>query len=570
MRKSANTPGPPGWSILGVLLGAAGYVLALTPSLLPRTSLTQAAVCALVAMTGYAIGAIIEGTPGAVVRKIRSRASSSHGADPHTHAPPHRGRVYWIKVAVAITALLAAALFTPRSAGWQVTQLEVTKVQGNAPESVFVIGVTAIMCIVLLMIARGLRAAGRGFAHLINRWTRGRWPFTIRTILGGLMVFACVAIVCAIGIAASFPIFDNVNNKTAGQTQPTSSLRSGGPGSLVSWQSLGNQGRNFVGQGPAAEQIAQVTDRAAKEPIRTYAGVESADSNKARAQLAVSDLVRAGGLDRDSIVAYTPSTNGLVDPISSAAAEYVLGGNVASVSIQYTVLPSFMSLILSTQQSLDAGTQLLSAVRAAVNQRPVGQRPKVYVYGESLGAFGSMAPFTGKGVAGLLDQVDGALWAGPPGNSAYWQEINALSTSGPAWAPIVDDGLVIRYAATPGGIKEPPKPWGGIRGLFLQNATDPVVWAAPDLALKRPAWLDAPRGPQVPPEMTWFPIVTFEQVLIDLPPAGAMPPGVGHNYLITIGDAWTGVLQPPFWTEANHAKLQTALYEGAADLGLVH
>ncbi|MEI8083376.1 MAG: hypothetical protein WCI74_16180, partial [Actinomycetes bacterium] len=64
MEKSAKPPGPPGWSLVGVLLGSFGYVAALSPTLLPRTSVTQALACALVAMTFYAIGAIIEGTVG--------------------------------------------------------------------------------------------------------------------------------------------------------------------------------------------------------------------------------------------------------------------------------------------------------------------------------------------------------------------------------------------------------------------------------------------------------------------------------------------------------------------------
>jgi uncharacterized membrane protein len=47
------------------------------------------------------------------------------------------------------------------------------------------------------------------------------------------------------------------NTTTAEGVEPTTSaLRSGGPGSLVSWESLGRQGRTITGTGPSADEIA--------------------------------------------------------------------------------------------------------------------------------------------------------------------------------------------------------------------------------------------------------------------------------------------------------------------------
>ena len=155
-----------------------------------------------------------------------------------------------------------------------------------------------------------------------------------------------------------------------------------------------------------------MTQRPALEPIRIYTGLESANSLQDQANLALEDLKRAGGLKRKAIIVYTPSTNGLVDPTASEAAEYVMGGDVTSVSMQYTVLPSFLSIMLSQSTSLDSGTILFQTVRNAIDELPVSARPKLYVYGESLGAFGSQAPFTNLGIEGLTNQADGALWAG--------------------------------------------------------------------------------------------------------------------------------------------------------------
>ena len=59
--------------------------------------------------------------------------------------------------------------------------------------------------------------------------------------------------------------------------------------------------------------------------------------------------------------------------------------------------------------------------------------------------------------------------------------------------------------------------------------------------------------------MQWFPLLTFELVLVDMPAAGAMPPGIGHDYLPNIGPAWVSVLSQPNWSPADTARLQVAL-----------
>ena len=66
----------------------------------------------------------------------------------------------------------------------------------------------------------------------------------------------------------------------------------------MAWDDLGREGRVFVGRGPAAEDIAAFTGEAAEDPIRIYAGIASAEDVEDRAALAVEDLERAGGFDR--------------------------------------------------------------------------------------------------------------------------------------------------------------------------------------------------------------------------------------------------------------------------------
>ena len=105
------------------------------------------------------------------------------------------------------------------------------------------------------------------------------------------------------------------DTKTAeGIHQPTTSLRSGGPGSLIPWDTLGWQGRNFIGKGPSVSDIEKFTGQPAMEPIRIYSGLASAHDAEARAALAVRDLERAGGFGRKNLLVVTTTGSGWVDP----------------------------------------------------------------------------------------------------------------------------------------------------------------------------------------------------------------------------------------------------------------
>ena len=78
--------------------------------------------------------------------------------------------------------------------------------------------------------------------------------------------------------------FSAVNDETDPEfPAPTSKLRSGGPQSLDSWESLGHQGRVFVSAGPTVEKLTKFNGKPAIEPIRAYAGLHSADGIKATA-----------------------------------------------------------------------------------------------------------------------------------------------------------------------------------------------------------------------------------------------------------------------------------------------
>jgi len=540
----------PGWSLAGVVVGAAGYAAALGPTLLPRTSVTQALAGSVIAAIGYAAGATVE----SVGRAASTRLRRARGL-----APRERRLGTGWRAGLSVAAVAGAAALVPAAVTWQEEQRAATLVPGSTPT-------TPLVLVFSIAISGGLVLAGRGLRALTRRISRvfaeRGWPNVTAKGAGVVILLAGFGIVAGLGYAGSLVLFKRANNaQPVGQTRPQLPTRSGSPASPITWESLGMQGRWFVCEGPTVAQIEAVTGRPAREPIRAYAGIETNGDMQARAREAVADLVRAGGLERSRIVVYTPSTNGYVDSIAAAGAEYVADGDIASVSIQYTLLPSAMSMLFNTSDSIAAADALLHATREAVAALPPDDRPDIYVYGESLGAFGSMGAFNGVGVGGFAELVDGAVWAGPPANTPYWVQLNREASGGPAWQPIVADGSVVRFAADAAGLAQPPAPWGPNRGVVLQNSTDPVVWWSPDLIWNRPAWLDEPRGPDVPERMDWTPLVTFWQVFVDMPAAGSltMAPGVGHNYRPTVGPAWTAVMQPADWGAEQEARMQAAL-----------
>ncbi len=95
-----------------------------------------------------------------------------------------------------------------------------------------------------------------------------------------------------------------------------------------------------------------------------------------------------------------------------------------------------------------------------------------------------------------------------------------------------------------------------MRWVYIQYASDPMVFFSEDLAYRRPQWLIGDRGPDVSPYLTWYPLVTSLQIGFDLPMATSIPLGYGHNYSpSSYIDAWIAVTDPSDWTAEDTARL---------------
>jgi uncharacterized membrane protein len=340
----------------------------------------------------------------------------------------------------------------------------------------------------------------------------------------------------------------------AGVSEPSSSLRSGGPGSAVDWDGLGLEGRSFVAGGPHPEELRQFADEGAQEPIRVYAGLRSADDLAAEARLVVEELDRTGAWDRQVVAVYTSTGTGLVDPDVVDGLELLWGGDTAIASMQYSYLPSWLAFLGDRESAADAGRVLIDAVRSRWEELPPQDRPELVVVGESLGSYGTESAF--RDAEQLAGRVDAAYFIGPPFMSPIWQElVEERDPDSPVWLPEVGAGEQVRFANGREQLVAPFPEWADRRILYLDHGSDPVTWWSPGLAWSRPEWLEGERAPDVSDAIVWLPVVTFLQTAVDLANAQSVPVGHGHRYGATIADGWAALLPPPGWTQEDTERL---------------
>jgi uncharacterized membrane protein len=533
------------WSgiVAALLFGCAS----LTPSLLPRGWVLQGLVGGITAAIGYGVGVTIAWF---VAELTESRMS------------PGVRRGAWKVLAVAGPILVVVMLVF--GAVWQ---RRIHELMGLEPPE----GYSSVGIVVLAVLAFVLFVAiGRGIGWL-GRWcvrTLGRvLPSRVARPLGVVVVTALVVFLLngvlfqglVSAMNSAFSVRDDGTEE--GAVEPTAAQRSGSPESLVPWADLGLQGRNFVGKGPTPDDLEEFSGDPAQEPVRAYVGLASADDVGDRAALAARELERAGGFDRSVLVVVTTTGTGWVDPAASDSLEYEFNGDTAMVSMQYSYLPSWLSFLVDQVKARDAGRALFDAVYGTWAQLPPDDRPALYVLGESLGTFGGEAAFSG--LADIQNRTDGVLWAGPPNFNELWRGIVADRDEGtPEWLPVVDDGRTVRFADEASDLDRPSARWGDPRVVYLQNASDPIVWWSPQLILSRPDWLEGDRGRDVSPGMMWLPLVTFWQVTADMAFSTGVPDGHGHSYRADYVNAWAHIAQPPGWTDADTERLRPVVSGG--------
>lgn len=525
-----------------VIFGCASF----TPSLLPRDWVLQGAVDGLSAAFGYGVGVGLGWLAGALTGR---------------HVPAALLRRLWLVAAGVGLPLVGVSMWWGQH--WQRQIHELTG--APPPRSYAWVQILLLSVLVFAVVVAFFRALG-WVVRRVAGWLRRFVPDhvagpTALLIVTALLLTVTNGVLERALMNALDSSFGSVNSTTnAGTVQPLAPERSGSPASLVSWASLGRQGRDFVAHGPTTADLAAFSGATAREPVRVYVGLRSAPDPRARAALAVRELRRTGGFDREVVVVATTTGTGLVDPAAVDSIEYMYDGDTAVVAMQYSYLPSWISFLSDHERAEQAGRLLFDRVYAAWSALPPGERPRLLVTGSSLGALGGEAAF--HGLQDVRRRTDGVVWAGPPHAASLHHALTAQRDPGsPSWLPVYHQGRTVRFASSPADLRRPDGPWGHPRAVYLQNGSDPVrVWT-PRLAFTRPDWLAERSAPDVSPDMAWIPVVTFWQVTADLPFALDAPAGHGHSYRQIFVDAWAAVAPPQDWTARDTQRLRGWLTE---------
>ncbi|WP_258081659.1 alpha/beta hydrolase [Nocardia nova] len=422
-----------------LMASASGVSASLTPGLLPRTSIAQALLTALLVLVALGVAGL--GRKVLAHWRIDTRA---------------RMRRFRHAIVSASCAAAGAALIH----AWY-WQNRLRAAMDFPPAGVrywlhWAIGVLAVV-VPIVLLGRGLRWAARYAGRLRA------------TALVTATVLACqFALLPAVvnWQRSAFASADAAMDPTV--VRPVSYTRSGSPDSEVSWASLGAEGRKFV------------ADRG--RSVRVYIGLESAPDLDSRVALAVREIERSGGFDRAHLVMMVPTGSGWLDANAARGLDERFDGDATLVGMQYSQTPSWATFLFARADAERSARALFTGIERRL--AGMAHPPKLYVYGQSLGATAGSAIFADDRDESA--RVCAALWAGPPTSAVH------------------------RGGAT-----------------VLANSSDPVVqwsprllWRAPDLTGTRH---DAPHP-------RWLPGLSWVQTTADMLSALAPGPGHGHRY----------------------------------------
>lgn len=504
----------------------------LRPSLTPRSTLHQGLVTGAMGATGALAGAAV----GVLLSPVTRRAGS------------------WLPTLAVGTAATAAVIQGRKHAHAQA---------GSYPEWGVTEGQPAIGALAGGAAAAGL-AAGAGVIGselgsagdvLSDRlpgppqlWTSVATGAAVGTL--SLGVKAALSRVLA-GLAVSGATVD-----PALATPPDDPFVTGGPGSLVPYDSLSREGCRFVNWRVSAAEMREAGATSAAEPVRVFIGVASAPGITERVELALAELDRLDAWSKSYLLAVSPAGTGYANSVPVEALEFLTDGDCASVSVQYGLLPSMFSL-----NKVDIAAQTFRELidRIHARTRVMAKPPKLLLYGESLGAGAAehgllLDPALVDIDSARMQRADAALFVGTPGGKSLRNDL--LHNPGTVH--------VDRWQALPDPLPQ------GIQLWFLEHDADPVTRFDRTLAWRKPPWLGPPpRGRNIPADMNWLPVTTWEQVLLDVAYATQSQSGVfrsvGHDYRADLAPLVAAAFVPEQIDRVPHIQILLSDREVARD-----
>jgi uncharacterized membrane protein len=530
------------FSFVGLAAATVFFAASLTPSLLPRHYAVQGVLSGMAAAAGYGLGKLV------VWLWL------------YLEIPHFPAKVEFAskRITTLVVAIVAAS-FLWRATVWQNSireRMDMAPVESAYPWTVAAIAIVTAMALIAL--GALLRTIWRQVDSRMQRIVPRRVSVVLSTLaLVVLVLLVANQVIARAALNVADAVFLQMDKFVdEGLQQPTEPSASGSNESLVDWDDVGRWGKEFILNGPTQQDVSDFTSADAQRPLRVYVGLASRDSVEERASLALAELKRAGGFDRSVLIVATPTGTGWLDPGAVDTIEYLHRGDTAIVSMQYSYLPSWITILVDPYRSRDSAQALFNAVYDHWTTLPAESRPRLYLHGLSLGSLGSES--SADAFTLFEDPIQGGVWSGPPFPSPVWRRATTYRNSdSPMWLPRFRDGSMLRFTGRENTLDEAGQRWGPMRFVYIQHASDPMTFFSKDLLYRRPAWLTGQRGLDVSPYLRWYPIVTFLQLAFDLPMATAVPTGFGHNYAPeSYIDAWVAVTAPAEWSGADVQRLK--------------
>jgi len=413
----------------------------------------------------------------------------------------------------------------------------------------------------LFVIATGERMLANGVGYVVRQAAPPLSPIAKPT--GHLVSLGLLA---GAGVMALREVMKRAEHtgdavEEAYSTPPTSAFVSGGPNSLVSWNDIGREGRRFTKMALTTDEIeAVMQEPAIAEPIRAFVGLESADTTSERADLAMAELEKLGAFDRSLIVFASPTGTGYLNYVTSESFEYLTRGDCAIVAMQYSLRPSPLSLN-RVGIGIEQNTIFINALKWRLESIPADKRPRLVIFGESLGAQTSEDVFKDEGVAGFERAgIERGLFLGTPFDTKWRQRWHAHPAKQDPHGKVVEVDSYEAFLALPDDVREKA------RYFLLTHYNDPMPKFWFPLAVQSPSWMGAKdaREPGLPRETRWRPYTTFLITFIDVKNAMHVIPGqfvaAGHDYRKDLARFTSLAYDLPL-DDARMARMELALRE---------
>ncbi|MFA7323772.1 MAG: alpha/beta-hydrolase family protein [Candidatus Nanopelagicales bacterium] len=345
------------------------------------------------------------------------------------------------------------------------------------------------------------------------------------------------------------------------QTPPTSPYVSGSPDSLVPFTTLSREGRRFTNMVLTRDEIEGVMGMpATDDPIRLFVGLDTSDVIEERVELLIDELVRTNAFDRDVLVFASPTGSGYINYVMAEALEYLTLGNSAICTMQYSMLPSSMSLT-RTGLAVEQNRAVMYGITGYLRGLAPEKRPKFVLFGESLGALTMQDIWRHRTVEAIeRDFVHSSIFLGTPSATVFAKSWRIDKER------IDPQGIMIEIDNFGEYLDIPEDQRARVRHLLLSHYDDPIPKFGTNLLLRRPWWLgpvdERPAG--VPKSTHWRPGISFVLTGVDLINAMDVVPGTfgrrGHDYREDIARFVSSIYDLPCAPEQLE-KIESALRE---------